>query len=153
VTKRRAPLTYEDALNRVIGAIGMDAAAAATGRTPDYLRALTDPDKRYTLTIEDAEKLDLAYTADGNPGAPIFDTYATRLRIAHREAFADHFALVERIAHFIKEGGEASYAMIRASLPGSGPVEHRDAVRETQEVVEAANALIAFFMPKPEVKR
>jgi hypothetical protein len=145
MTKERTPLTFEDAVNRVIGTIGMEAATAATGRSADYLRALTDPDKRYALTIEDAEKLDLAWQSAGHQGAPIFATYATRIDIAHNASFADRFAFLGAIATYASESGEAIPALVRAALPGAGPREHKAAQREVAEALEAARALFPFL--------
>lgn len=145
MTKLRAPLTIEDAANRVIGAIGMDQAVKATGRNPDYLRSLTDPDKRYKLTVEDAIKLDIAHQADGHEGAPIYETYGTLFDIAHAERFSDNHRFAQLVADFIKEVGDAGRALVVASLPGAGASEDRDATRETAEAVEAANVLLSHL--------
>jgi hypothetical protein len=145
MTKERTPLTYEDAVNRVIGTIGMTAASEATGRSADYLRALTDPDKRYTLTIEDAEKLDLAWQATGQSGAPIFELYGLRMEIAQSARFASRFTFLGAIATYITESGDATGAIIRAALPGAGHKEVKTAQRELIEAFEAMRDLFPFL--------
>ena len=68
MTKQREAVTVENTLYRVLGTLTIERAAEVTGRAESYLRALSDPDKRDRLTIEDAIKLDLEYRAGGREG-------------------------------------------------------------------------------------
>lgn len=51
-------MTIENTLYRVLGEITIERAAEVTGRSLNYLRSLTDPNKRERLTIEDSRMLD-----------------------------------------------------------------------------------------------
>ena len=71
MTKVRPPVSIENTLYRVLGELGIDKAAEVTGRTKDYLRALSDHDKREQLTVRDLISLDLACRANADPNYPL----------------------------------------------------------------------------------
>lgn len=145
MTKLRDPGTIEDAANRVIGKVTMAKAVEATGRSADYLRALTDQDKRYNLTVVDAVALDIAHIAAGGEGAPIYETYGVQMRAAHAERFSDGYRFAKLVTKVVKEFGEAGAALVAACLPGSDEDDDREAAKESQEALEALQEAIIFL--------
>lgn len=137
MTKERAPLTVENALFRVLGAIGVEVAAEATGRSESYLRALSDPDKRECLSCEDALRLDLEHIARGHDGAPITETMALILDQRQAERFADQAELLRRTKIAISEGAEAQVALLSAAQPGASLADLAAARRETEQAIAA----------------
>ncbi|TCP33250.1 hypothetical protein [Sphingomonas sp. BK235] len=142
MTKVRAPLTIENALFRVLGEIGIEIAAEVTGRGADYLRALSDPDRRERLTIEDAIKLDLHHRATGGVGFPIFETYGRIVESSAAERFADAAAIGAVTIDLAKESGEALAASIAAAQPGADVRTLETALRELEQADEATSTAI-----------
>ena len=116
MTKLRQPLTVEDALYKVLGALTMSGAVEATGRTAGYLRMLSDPDQRAQLTVIDMIKLDVAHMRAGFPGMPIFEAVATILHAAQPELFSNAYAISRVTCDVVKEGGDAHVALRLVSL-------------------------------------
>lgn len=145
MTKLRQPLTVEDALDKVIGALTMAGAVEATGRTAGYLRMLSDPDQRAQLTVIDMIKLDTAHMRAGLPGMPIFETVATILHAAQPELFSNAYAISRVTVDVVKEGSDAHVALIEASLPGADSRTLKKALKETVESIEANNRAVAVI--------
>ena len=135
MTKRRAPLTVENALFKVIGQISIERAAEVTGREPSYLRSMSDPDSRYCLSVENAVALDIEYQATGGIGAPIYETYGLLLNAAQAERFAQGHNLARHASEVIRECGEAGSALVVASMPGADARDQREAKREIEEAI------------------
>ena len=145
MTKVRNPVTIENTLYAVLGRISIERASEVTGRAESYLRALSDPDKRERLTIEDAIALDLEHRARGGDGFPLYETYGRIMDSVAAERFADA-AAIGRIAVIVaKEAGEATAALIEASLPGAGPDKLETALRELEQSDDAGHAAIALL--------
>jgi hypothetical protein len=149
MTKRRAPITIENALFRVLGELGLDRAAEVTGREAGYLRSLSDPDTRYALTVADAIRLDLAYRAEreaaAGPVYPIYEAYGLILEATAKDRFASAEALQRQAAAVVQEGGEAAAALIRASLPNATLEDRRAALRELEQSIAADTAAIRLL--------
>ncbi|HRI77384.1 MAG TPA: hypothetical protein PLX33_10405 [Alphaproteobacteria bacterium] len=58
--KIRGPLTPEACVLRAVGILGLEDAAAITGKQPSTVYAYGDPDKEKHISVEDAIALDLA---------------------------------------------------------------------------------------------
>lgn len=149
MTKERPPLTVENALFKVLGAIGIERAAEITGRATDYLRSLSDPDTRYRLTVDDALLLDLEHMAQGHDGAPIYETYTLRLEQAHATRFTDNVELARRTAKAIRESAEAEEALVLASLPGATSADRAHARKEVEESIRAKSATLPLLEDPP----
>lgn len=145
MTKVRPPVTIENTLYRVLGELGIENAAAATGRKDHYLRAVSDPDKVDQLTVVDLIKLDVAYRASGQPSLPLFETVGRILEAELAGRFADEAATGKLTADFAKEAGDATAAMILASQPGATCRELEAALREAEEADHAADAAVAHL--------
>lgn len=137
MTKVRPPLSVENALWTILGALGADRAAHVVGRNADYLRSLSDPDNRYTLGVEHAIQLDLAYLANGGEGAPIYEAYGLILEAQRAERFACQFKLATATAVAIREGGQACAALVSATLPDATDADRATALREVEEAITA----------------
>lgn len=152
MTKRRPPVSIERALFKVLGELGIDRAAEVTGREPDYLRSMSDPDTRYQLSVADALKLDLAHRAERQePGVavyPIYEAYGLLLDTEGGARFADAEAIHRQAAAVAKEGGEATAALIRASLPSATPADDQAALRQLEESIAADTVAIQLISTK-----
>jgi hypothetical protein len=138
MTKLRAPVTMENTLYRVLGELGIERAAAVTGRAEAYLRNLSDPDKREELTVRDLRLLDSACRAAGDPTFPLYQTLGLLLEADGAERFADAAALGRHAELSARESGEASAALIAACLAaGSDDQAHDRALREAEQAHEA----------------
>ncbi|WP_242140842.1 hypothetical protein [Sphingomonas sp. TREG-RG-20F-R18-01] len=145
MTKLRTPLSIENALYKVLGRIGIEAACDSTGRKAAYLRNLSDPDKREQLTVADAIKLDLAHRQSGAGGAPIYETIGLLLQATDAELFSDSRAIGRVAMEVIKEGGEAHVALVNASFPGASPQDFTETLRELEENAAALSKAIALI--------
>ena len=143
MTKLRAPLSTEQAINRIVGVIGWDGAAAALGLTESAVRKKGDPDATGCLSFDEALQLDLAYKAAGGDGAPLLESYAHRLEIAFADASANAVDLIRIAGAVAKESGEAVQAIALAALPGAGPHEREHARREAVEGIDVLSAALA----------
>lgn len=138
MTKRRAPLSVEQALQRIAGQLdgGIDMMAAVAQRQPATIRLWMDPDRPEQVGFEAAIQLDIAFQEQGGTGAPLFEAYAARLQLAEAARFACGHQLLDRAHGVIKEGGEAFAAIIQAARPGASEADKQNAYREAAEAFE-----------------
>lgn len=138
MTKRRAPLSVEQALQRIAGQLdgGIEAMADVAQRRPATIRLWMDPDRPEQVSFDAAIQLDLAYQAQGGTGAPLFEAYGARLELAAAARFSNEHQLLDRAHAVIKEGGEAFAAIINAARPGATDADKREAYREAAEAFE-----------------
>lgn len=144
MTKRRAPVTIDDALYRVLGTLSVEHCASVTGRKPHYLRALADPDKREQLTVLDLVKLDSENIRLGN-GAPLFETVGHILKSVQAEIFADQLAIGDIAAELLKEHADAHQALFASVRPGATRVEFERALRELVEAEQISQRAIVVL--------
>ncbi len=137
MTKLREPVTIENTLNLLLGTITVERAVEVTGRAAGYIRALSNPTTRERLALEDAIKLDLEWRAQGNDGYPLFETFDRILQSEACERFADATAVGRLACLVAKESGDATAALVAASLPGAGVEEWSKALRELEEADQA----------------
>lgn len=143
MTKRRPPLTIEQALDLAIGQLTMDGAVEATGRKAGYLRALTDPGKRETLTVSDMIKLDTAHLElDGT--TPLLDAVITILKTLRATVFPDAAEIHRKVIRLMKENAEAECALVEISHPDADDAAWARAERELAEALPEATAVLAF---------
>lgn len=156
MTKLRDPVTVENTLNLLLGTITIERAAEVTERSAGYLRALSNPDTRERLAFEDAIKLDLEWRAQGNEGYPLFETFDRLLTTTAVGRFANAAAIGRLTCLVAKEAGEATAALIEASLPGAGAAEWKAALRELEEADQAngpAMSLLRELLDQAEQPR
>lgn len=145
MTKLRDPVTIENTLNLLLGTVSIERAVEVTGRAPGYIRNLSNPDTRERLSLEDAISLDLEWRAQGNEGYPLLETYDRILNSKIIDRFADSTALGRLACLVAKEAGEATAALIAASLPGAGPKNWKDALRELEQADQANGPAMAVL--------
>lgn len=142
MTKLRPPVSIENTLDLVMAQLSMERATFVTRRKPDYLRALSDPDRRELLTFRDAQALDEDYFVRVARRHPIRETYGLILD-ANRPSvltapcdFASHAVTVAR------ESGEATAALVQAALDGKAVHLCAEAVRQLEDNHAATGAAI-----------
>ncbi len=138
MTHRRAPLSVEQALQRIAGQLpgGVEAMAEVAQRQPGTVRNWMNPERDEQVSLEAAIELDLAFQAEGGTGAPLFEAYATRLQLAEAARFADRHRLLDHAHGVAKEGGEAIAAIIAAARPDATAADRQAAHREAAEAFE-----------------
>lgn len=142
MTKLRAPLSFEDAINRIAGHLGWPSAAAEIGLEESALRRFSNPDDERCIKLQDAFLLDVAYRREGGEGAPILEAFALQLEASNRMLAATGDEIARRAAVAAKEGGEAIAALFAASRPGASRTEMAIAVREVREGIDALTATL-----------
>lgn len=146
MTKRRQPLTLAAALTRIADIVGWDEMAEATRRRPSMVRAWADPDRREEVPLRDAIQLDRAYQASGGAGAPLFEVYADRLDIAGTYMPAEAIALVSHAGRVVRECGEATDALITASLAKGDARARAEAQRQVEEAIEVLRRALPLLV-------
>lgn len=149
MTKLRAPCSFENALAKIAGVIGWEAAARIAGQSERCVRNWSDPDTEAGIRLDAALKLDVAYRAAGGDGAPMFQCYALRLEAETEAACADSAALCQATALAAKEAGEAVSALVMASRPGASHSDRVVAARETEEALGALTSSLSLLGPVP----
>lgn len=143
MTKLREPGSIEDALDLVIGALGMAEAMRATDRKKEYLRAASDPDNEQLLTVRDMLALDKAHIAQGGD-ATIWQTAGRILKTQCVGQFSDSVTFGQIGSDLVREGGEAFAAMFDISQIGNaGPRALKGALRELVDLGNKTNIAIA----------
>lgn len=137
MTKFRAPLSFEQALDRIAGLLGWAEAAALIGKKERTLRDYGDPDIATGITLQDAYTLDRAYRAAGGDGLPILQCYLFRLETEAAVPGHDPEALTRLTQHAAIETGEALAALIATTRPGASPADIALARRETEQAMSA----------------
>lgn len=155
MTKTRPPLTIDAALARIAGQLqnGWTEMAAITERAERTVRNWGDPDTPEQIPMDCAIKLDLAFEASGGIGTPIFEVYALLINVERVTRFGDVRDVIRRTMTGIKENAEAAIAQIASTLPGAGPHATDDAIRETQEAIEADTSTLAALHEMRSGKR
>ena len=81
----------------------------------------------------------------------MFETYARRLDVARAERFADERQLSIFTSTVAKEAGEAVAALITASMPGGSERDRSQALREVEELLNAASSTLPLLAPQSPV--
>lgn len=149
MTKRRAAITFENAITRIAARIGWPAMVDASGLAERTLRNWSDPETGQQATITAALQLGLAYRSGGGGGAPLYETYGLLLDQAHSERFADQVELAHRTCAVIREGADAEQALVLATIPGATAAQRATARREIEESIAAHKAALPL-LAEPE---
>ncbi|MFN3387467.1 MAG: hypothetical protein ACK40O_00935 [Allosphingosinicella sp.] len=154
MTKLRAPLTFDLALERVAGVVGWSRVAEILGVAYRTVRDWTDPDTTpdvgCSVTLAKAVQLDVDYRAAGGEGAPMLQCFALLVETSLADACVSAVERARAAAKAAKENGEALQAQILASLPGACPGTIQIARRETEEAISAqVEVLTTLTLEKP----
>jgi hypothetical protein len=142
VTKRRAPLTFENSLTVVAGVIGWPRTADIVGQAERTVRNWSEPDTTAAISLEAALKLDTAFHAAGGEGFPFFRCYRTRLDVDSLAASPGREELIVRAGKAAYESGEAIAASLAASHPAATSTDFALAERELEESIAAKTNLL-----------
>lgn len=152
MTKLRAPLSFEDALDRVAGVVpgGKAALARRSGRAERTVRNWGDPDTPEAIPVDVAVDFDLAFAEAGGVGSPFLEAFAHQREQLELARHADRLALSRHAADVIRECGEAGSALVTASQPGASPNDRAAALRECTEAYEKLKQTLPLLRPDPE---
>lgn len=143
--KLRQPHTIEDAVMRVLAAIGREAAAEAVGKSAAMVYRWADPDDTCAPRLIDCLALDAAYVAAGHGEAPILAAY--RDQVAGIQSSHAAMNAADRLCDVMHEVGDVA-GEVRASLDprgeGGDGVTRREHARMSAEIAEAVAALQAL---------
>ena len=140
MTKHRDPVTYENALARIVGKITAERAGQLVSRSLTTISDWMNPDSPKLPTLAQAETLDLAYFEAGGEGMPLAEAYLQRLDNARADGLACRLQLASLIATGVQECGEAWAHALKVVQPGSGP---REIMRAQAELGDAQSAVAA----------
>jgi hypothetical protein len=143
MTKRRLPLTFENALTKVAGVIGWPEVARICGQVERTCRNWSEPDTTAAISLDAARKLDVAFLAAGGEGAPFLICYATRIEADSLAATPGREQLLDSIGKAARESGEAVCATLSAALPNASPAHFAIAERELEESICALTHSLA----------
>jgi hypothetical protein len=142
VTKRRPPLTFENALTKTAAIIGWEEVARILGLAERTVRRWSEPDTTASITLEAALKLDIAVIDAGGDEAPFLLCYATRVDMESLAASPGRDALIAAAAEAARESGEAVAAALTAARPGASEADIILAERELEESIAAKTRLL-----------
>lgn len=143
MTKRRLPLTFENALTRIAGELGWTKVAEICGVQERACRNWSDPDTTQAISMEAALRLDVAFHAAGGQGSPFLQCYATRLDAEQLAANPGRERLLECAGRASKEAGEAIAAALAAAMPGAHPADFVVGEKELEEAIDALTHTLA----------
>ncbi len=99
MTKLRAPLSFEDALDRVSGAVGgKPALALRCGRKERTVRNWGDPDTPEQIPVDVALDFDLFFAEQGGVGSPFLEAFAHQREQLELARHCDRVALGRQAA-------------------------------------------------------
>lgn len=152
MTKPRVPHTWADAMTRVAGRIGWEAARMAVGGLGErMLRRWSDPEDDRWPSLDQALALDAAYLADGGEEAPFLAAFSAQLDTKMADTIACHQALLEDAATVAREMGDAVASSIAVARPGASPLDIHRAVVEAREAETAVGKMLRrliSFLPQ-----
>jgi len=147
MTKLRAPLSFEDALDRVSGAVGgKPALALRCGRKERTVRNWGDPDTPEQIPVDVALDFDLFFAEQGGVGSPFLEAFAHQREQLELARHCDRVALGRQAADVIRECGEAGSALVVAAQPGASPRDRADALRECTEAYEKLKQTLPLLL-------
>lgn len=141
VVKPRHPVSWSGAVTRIMGALGL-AAAASVGRSDSLVRHWADPDGDREPNLTQAVALDAAYVLATGDAPPLLRVYeqllADRTRGSVHQAQAPH----ARFLAVMSEVGEISTGLHQALADGS--IRPHEARKVQQDVADAIERLSAM---------
>lgn len=150
MTKPRTPLTIPHAITKIVGVLGVPAAAKVAGRAERRIYKWMDPDSDFAPSLPQAIALDAAYRAAGGDGAPLYQVYAELLGEEVAQHAACQLRLADDLARASREFGEAAEATIAVIKPNAGERDVHRALAEAEEAHGAMGALmrrLRSFLP------
>jgi len=151
LTKRREPLSIDEAMARIAGKVpgGWIALAKHVGKHERTVRKWGDADTDDEITLSAAIALDTLYQKSGGAGRPLLTAHEDLVDAARAVAFADQFEVVRRLSEFVKESSDAKQALLRIALPDSCISDRHLAQRELMEVREVIDGMLLCLTAEP----
>jgi len=143
MTKRRLPLTFENALIQVAAKLGWEEVARICGTKERCVRNWSAPEPSARVPLQAALDLDAAFHAAGGDGTPMLLVYATRLELACLASTPGREALLASASKAALESGEGVAAAIAAARPNASPADFISAEREIEQQIAASQNLLA----------
>lgn len=141
--KPRLPGSIEDALARVCGVLGFDAAGAMLGHASgSRLRQCADPEQDAQISLRDAIRLDREYRAATGDAPLLLAVHAELVGPAPGAAPHAAKAPLARMLELTQELGETASDLSQAHADGKiTPAEHAKLDKDLRDVVRAAERL------------
>ncbi len=154
MTKRRAALSFENALTKVAGVVGWAEVARICGQAERTVRNWSEPDTTASITLNAALALDVAFfAAGGGDCSPFLMCYAIRVDADKLVACPSREALIACSALAARESGEAVAATLAASHPSASLATIAIAEREIEESITASTAALAALRARRDAYR
>lgn len=140
--KLRTPLSFEDALIKVLGAVSRQAAADVVGKSSTMVYRWADPDSPAEPSVAECVALDLLYVEGGHGEPPIFTSYSCYLenaRMPHTVMKAS-----ERFCDVMHELGDIAKEIRQCLDPnsdGGEAITKQEHARISTEISEAMQKL------------
>ncbi len=150
MTQARIPLSFAQAMTRVAGQIGYEAAALVAGRSDRTIYEWARPSSTTAPTIWQAASLDAAFIAAGGDGAPFLEAYQHQLDRAVDTALACHRELARDVGDYARESGELIAAAVAITQGNSCPRTIHRALGEAEDAQSKIGVLIrrlSSFLP------
>ena len=140
--KHRTPLSFEDALIKVLGAVTRQAAAEAVGKSSTMVYRWADPDCSTEPSLVECVILDRLYVEGGHGEAPILASYQRHLENVR----TSHIAMKasERLCDVMHELGDIANEVRRCIDPdsdGGEAITKEEHSRISTEISEAMQNL------------
>lgn len=147
MTKPRTPMSFEAALAKTAGQFpdGFKDLGRIVDRHPSTVRAWGDEDKEDDIPLGAALEMTLAFIENGGEGAPLYEAFGAKLKLAYARRFADAKRLHDFAGPLVKEAGEAHAAIIAAARPDAGALDFETAFKEALENLEKLMDIVPFL--------
>lgn len=136
--KVRGPQTVEACVLRAVGLLGLESAAAITGKQPSTVYAYGDPDKEKHISVDDAIALDLACLSEAG------ETPFTSMMRATIESvdFRGRMDITEALLGAVAGVGKLAEA-VRAAKSPSGPGGLTMTAKERRQIETLGASLLS----------
>ncbi|MCM0018411.1 MAG: hypothetical protein NBV67_00290 [Tagaea sp.] len=141
VVKPRHPISWAGAATKIMGALGLGA-AAAIGKSDALIRRFADPDLDDEPKLTQALALDAAFVAATGESAPFLRVYETRLRAMTASIAHDPVAPATRFLDVTSEIGDVSTLLSTALRDGR--LTHAERTALQKEIADAVEKLSAL---------
>ena len=142
MTKSREPLSWADAMTRIVGLIGNAEAQRITGKSERWVYSCSDPDGTLSPTVAQAAALDAAYITAGGQEAPFAEAMSAQVGEAVLRQMACRATLISDLGAAAKETGEAIASGLDATRPGASPTIIHRALAEQLDARRAIGVVI-----------
>ena len=145
MTYLKPPGSIEQALDRISGVIDWASMASIVERTEGTVRHWANPATPESVPLTLAIRLDLAWQAAGQIGAPLLNAYMALVDKAREAEFGCQIELTRATAVFARENGQAEEAALMLTLPDADEADFVKAEQEVEHVVAHASGMLGLI--------